>query len=81
MAAVYKLLGQMDRAAALIFCLHEAQDSSGGMPAASKDGLFTGFYLPDGQPWLYFDRLHVGATGWLVLAENGVNPFWFGAKS
>ena len=81
MAAAYKFTGQTDRATALISCLHEAQDPSGSVAAASKDGLATGFFLPDGQPWLYYNRLHVGATGWLVLAENGINPFWFGEKS
>jgi hypothetical protein len=34
------------------------------------------FALPTGEPWFYFNRLHVGATAWMVLAETGVNPFW-----
>lgn len=37
--------------------------------------LNTGFTLNDGSPWEYFSRVHVGATGWLDLAENGVNPY------
>ena len=51
------------------------------MPAASKDGLTTGFILPDGQPWLYLRRVHVAATAWLVLAAKGINPFWMNLPS
>lgn len=39
-----------------------------GIPAASCDGLSTGF------DWEYFARVHVGATAWYLLAELGYNP-------
>ncbi|MHB8069115.1 MAG: hypothetical protein ACYDIC_14595 [Desulfobaccales bacterium] len=70
MALAYQSTGQRDKWQTLLTCLHQAQDPGGGLPAASIDGLTTGF------DWLYFHRLHVGATAWLVLAEKGFNPFW-----
>lgn len=32
------------------------------------------------QPWFYFNRLHLAATAWLVIAEKGINPFWLGSN-
>ena len=39
-----------------------------GVVAAPADGLTTGF------TWLYYDRLHIGATAWFVLAELKYDP-------
>ena len=47
-----------------------------GIVAASQDGLSTGFDLPTGTPWNYYNRLHVGATAWFIFAEQGYNPYW-----
>lgn len=47
-----------------------------GMVAASRDGLTTGFDLPAGGPWYYYNRLHVGASAWFVFSELQYNPFW-----
>lgn len=80
MAVAYYVTGQKEKWQKLISALHRAKFESGGLPAANKDGLTTGFYITDGRPWLYFHRAHVGATAWLVLAEKGINPFWFGSK-
>lgn len=80
MAVAYQYTGQMDKAKALISTLLAAQDASGGIPAVNQDGLTTGFALPTGEPWFYFNRLHVGATAWMVLAQKGVNPFWLGSQ-
>lgn len=41
-----------------------------GIVAAPADGLTTGF------DWLYFNRLHVGATAWFIFAERCYNPYW-----
>ena len=76
MAVAYHATGQREKWQALVSALEAAQFTSGGLPAADRDGLTTGFNLPDGQPWLYYHRAHVGATAWLVLAERGINPFW-----
>ncbi len=78
MAAAYAFDGQTENWQSRIQFLQAARDESGGIVAASKDGLTTGFYLADGRPWLYYHRLHVGATAWLALAEGRVNPFWLG---
>jgi hypothetical protein len=50
--------------------------ASGGVPAADRDGLTTGFALLSGEPWLYYARPHVGATAWAIFAELNLNPFW-----
>lgn len=81
MAVAYHFTGQREKWRALVSVLKSAQFHSGGLPAADRDGLTTGFFLPDGQPWLYFRRAHVGATAWLVLAEKSANPFWMGSKT
>jgi hypothetical protein len=64
-----------------VVCTEQAQDPSGGIVAASVDGPTTGFYLSDGQPWLYYKRLHVGATAWLALAQMQVNPSWMARQA
>jgi len=76
MAVAYQFTGQFNQANVLISSLVAAQDKSGGLPAADRDGLTTGIWSTDGTPWLYFKRPHVGATAWLVLAQKQVNPFW-----
>jgi len=40
-----------------------------GLVAATPGPLTTGF------DWLYFRRLHIGATAWFALALSGHNPF------
>lgn len=88
-ALAYRLLGRLDKWQALMSALRDAQLAwgNGALPAASEDGLNTGFDLynptPDlaASPWLYFRRAHVGATAWFALsgAEQNINPFWLGA--
>jgi hypothetical protein len=80
MAVAYQHTGQLDKSKTLLSMLVAAQDATGGIPAVNRDGLTTGFALLNGEPWLYFHRLHVGATAWLVLAQKGVNPFWLGSQ-
>ena len=60
----------------LVDLLRSRQLPSGALEASDcPEGLPTGFKLNDGECVRYFDRPHVGATAWLVLAERGVNPF------
>jgi len=42
----------------------------GGIVAASRDGLTTGFGFQ------YFRRRHIGATAWNVFAQLGFNPYY-----
>lgn len=72
MAAAFQQTGQPARAAPCLTAQRAVRYASGGIPAASRDGLTTGFN------WLYFRRPHTGATAWLTFAELGVNPFWIG---
>jgi hypothetical protein len=81
MAVAYNHACQRVQSQAIVKYLKSNQLSSGGIYASTKDGLTTGFTLNDGQPWLYFQRVHVGATGWLVLSELGINPFWGALKA
>ncbi|MCO6475964.1 MAG: hypothetical protein J5I94_05045 [Phaeodactylibacter sp.] len=55
--------------------LRQAQASASntdgmGIVAACHEGVTTGL------TWEYFDRLHVGATAWYILAEKRWNPYW-----
>ena len=81
MALAFQSMGQTARKNELVGFLESAQDASGGITASDHDAVSTGFYLSDGTPWLYYRRLHVGATSWLVLAEHSVNPFWLGSPA
>jgi hypothetical protein len=81
MAAAYRSVGDLEKWQNTLDVIQSAQDdTSGGVPAASIDGLTTGFTVAtengEAIPWIYYKRLHTGATGWLALAEKGVNPFW-----
>ncbi|MEW6079454.1 MAG: hypothetical protein AB1724_16730 [Thermodesulfobacteriota bacterium] len=67
--------GDARQAARALEAVKAGRLPDGGVPAASRDGLTTGFYLSDGKPCLYDHRAHVGATAWLYFAENGINPF------
>jgi hypothetical protein len=69
--------GNPAKSSAIKAAIHAAQDPSGGVFAASEDYLDTGFNLNNGDPWWYFHRLHIAATGWLGLLEKGASPFWF----
>ncbi len=82
MAAAYQAVGETQKAAVIVTAVENAQFASGAIPAASKDGLTTGFYLPPpvNSPWLYYQRGHVGASAWYLFAKLGVNPYWIGAN-
>ena len=85
MAAAYQATGQYAQSRVLLDYLRSSRMATGAIRASNKNGLTTGFDLPpapDGtvQPWLYFDRAHVGASAWFILAVSGVNPFWAGSE-
>ena len=67
MALAYRFTGQEAKWREIVNFLRSVQ-KEGGLLAADKDGLTTGFN------WFYFQRLHVGATAWFILAKLGVNP-------
>jgi len=70
MSCAYRVVGQAQKADVARKHVEAAQYKNGAIPAASKDGLTTGF------DWLYYHRAHVGATAWYLLAAMKVNPYW-----
>ena len=70
MAVAYQVVGEKEKAQSLLKSIEKAQLSTGAIPAASRDGLTTGFN------WQYFHRGHLGATAWYLFAKLGVNPYW-----
>jgi hypothetical protein len=76
MALAFTHCGQLSKGRDIVDFLRMEQHESGGLRATDREAISTGFHLQDGTPWLYYNRLHVGATAWMVLAEKQVNPFW-----
>ncbi len=76
MAAVYASLGRTSQTAEILSHIRSAQHASGGVFATDRAEVTTGFYTQGGDEWLYYQRLHVGATAWFALAEMNRNPFW-----
>jgi hypothetical protein len=74
-SVAYLLANNRSKWQSILDDVHSAQTTDGGIPATDGACLTTGFTLDDGSPWEYFPRIHVAATGWLALAENGVNPY------
>ncbi len=75
MVSVYWILGEYTKAQHYLNELREiqvtAENANGkGIVAAPHDGLTTGF------GWGYYNRLHVGATAWFILAEQKYNPYY-----
>ncbi|MBI5536571.1 MAG: hypothetical protein HY898_27875 [Deltaproteobacteria bacterium] len=74
MGVLYRLLGQTTKLNALMAGIESGRAPSGGFPATNSAELLAG---PDNAPWwIYYPRLHVGATAWAGFAECGTNPFW-----
>jgi hypothetical protein len=80
MVVAYALAGQTANAETYREQLRNAQEAAfgdgEGVVAASHDGVSTGFFTASNDPFVYFRRLHVGATAWNVLAQLGVNPYY-----
>jgi hypothetical protein len=75
MAVAYAFAGFTNAAESTRSMLRSAQQIPGfgdgeGMPAASHDGVSTGFGFN------YYRRLHIGATAWNVFAQLGFNPYY-----
>lgn len=47
-----------------------------GMVATLHDKVYTGFDLPTGGKWYYYNRLHIGASAWFIISEQQWNPYW-----
>lgn len=75
MAVAYSYTANNEKWQAIVNFLELRLAPSGGLIAASRDELTTGFNLPSGDPWVYYRRQHVGATGWMEFALRKFNPF------
>lgn len=89
MAVAYTLATQPTKAEQLLAELRRAQsmahsDLPGGLWAASKDGVSTGFDVVTSPttsvPFELFRRVHVGATAWNVFAQQGMNPYYLAPR-
>jgi len=81
MTVAYSLAGQGCEVQRLRGELRRIQMTAGfgdgrGLPAATRDRLTTGFDLITGLPFNYFNRLHISATAWNILAQTGFNPYY-----
>lgn len=61
--------------------LREAQtyaprNNGQGIVSTVHDQLTTGFDRSTGEPWYYYNRLHIGATAWFIFSEQRWNPYW-----
>jgi hypothetical protein len=75
MCVAYQIAGQREEAESVLLILRHAQqyakNSDGqGIVAACHNGVSTGFH------WVYNNRLHIGATAWMLFAEMRFNPYW-----
>jgi len=75
MALAYQIAGEKEKVNLYRSELRRAQkktpqNNRKGIVASCCDGLTTGL------DWLYYDRLHIGATSWFIFLERGLNPFW-----
>ncbi|WP_455211508.1 hypothetical protein [Kaarinaea lacus] len=74
MAVAYQASNLPDAATALLEELRLAQETAPngngkGLVASTRDPLTTGF------DWVYYQRLHIGATAWFLFAESEANPW------
>ena len=82
MAAAYHETGQVARWENTVQNITIGQNARyGGIYATDVDRIWTGFNLTDGTRWLYYHRMHVGATAWYILAKDGMNPYWPSEKT
>ncbi len=80
MCVAYQITGDSDKSDEFLGELRRVQTSANnnnkkGIVAACHDGVTTGFEY-DWGPWVYYNRLHIGAVSWYIFAERTYNPYW-----
>lgn len=76
MALCYRMLGNSEKFDGIMAYLETQIDKEGSMPAADRDGLSTGFVIAGSDMlWEYNNEQSISATGWMALAQLGINPF------
>lgn len=76
-ALMYRLLGDEDSAVVSINALSGVRLGHGLFPAATVEGLPTGFGLFTGAFRNYGSDSHVAPTAWFTTAVNGFDPYKF----
>jgi hypothetical protein len=75
-ALAYKQIGNTEKYNAILAFLNSNAAPGGGITAADRDGVSTGFLVSGTDiPWRYGKRGHIGAAAWLAFAQMGRNPF------
>jgi hypothetical protein len=81
MATGYMLIGNESKANSVMTAIaNNGKQADGGVWAANKNQLTTGFEALPGIPWYYYKRKCLGATTWYVMGEKRVNAFWLGSS-
>ncbi len=76
MAVCYFTFAYTDKYMAVMQYLNTQVLEGGGMSAADRDGVSTGFMVSGTTvPWVYNNTLNIGATSWFAFAQMQVNPF------
>ena len=75
MALCCHMKGMNEEYSAMMGYLKTQEYKDGGIPAADRDGVSTGFFLSGtAELWEYYNTLSIGATGWYALAQLKANP-------
>ena len=76
MAVCYHILKSTEKYDAVMAYLKTQIAKDGSLPAADRDGVSTGFVIAGTDTlWEYNNVQSISATGWLALAQLGINPF------
>ena len=76
MAVCYHILNNIEKYDAVMAYLKTQTAKDGSLPAADRDGVSTGFVIAGTDTlWEYNNVQSISATGWLALAQLGINPF------
>ena len=78
MAAAYRFVGNNAKANQILTDMRLNREADGGFYATLSGNVTTGFNLYNStEPWVYQHQKHVGATSWYVIADEGINPYWY----
>ena len=76
MAACYSLLGDAEKYDKIMLYLKTQAGKDGGIPAADRDGVSTGFVVVGSDIlWEYNNSESIAATSWYAFAQMNGSPF------
>ena len=75
-ALAYQKIGNEEKYSEIIDFLNANALPNGGIYSADRDGVSTGLLVSGTEiPWVYNKHEHLGATAWLMFANEKINPF------